>query len=68
MEKPSKKRSLRQVIKSLEVALEKALVREQILVVQLKERETLPVFDKHLLERLLETVYAAKGGMARWGR
>ena len=45
-------------------------LRNEVVALKIKidMMRSLPTFDKEMMLRLLEVVYAAKGGMASWGR
>ncbi len=46
-----------------ELQTEKLLLKQEV-----EFYKKLPVVDKEIILRLLEVVYAVKGGMASWGR
>ena len=66
------KKDFRKVMKSKKLSLTQRLKLTEdanmILRTRVEEMEKLPVIDKEVFIRLLETVYAAKGGMSSWAK
>ncbi len=61
-------RKMHERIRMLEQANRALLQEKEIAKIQQEALRRLPTFDKEMMLRLLEVVYATKGGMASWGR